>query len=256
MKKTVSLLIYLLISLAIHAQTNDIKARSPLLLYRDVERSIDAKNFVQARNLATKIVKTNPSFKEAYRARAYANLELHNLQDAESDIRKFHELLQHDRYDIFVLLARIQIEQTNYPGAIASFEKVRELKPSTANVHLSLAKLYYQLGNYSMAESRLKDAVRLEPPHLQKTAKILLKDTQKQITRKTTSSRYLIEAENELRAGNITAALKKLDQWSINTTSRVELIEIRKSDIFKVLYNRAQYQNMIKDVSKRLPVKE
>lgn len=256
MQKLVSILIYLICILALQAQTNDINSRSPLLIYRDIERSIDAKDFSQAHNLATEIIETTPSFKEAYRARAYANFELRNYQDAESDIRKFHELLKHDRYDIFVLLARIQIAQTNYQDAVTSFEKVRELKPSTPNIYLSLAKLYYQQGNYNMAKTRLQEAVRLEPPHLQQTAEKLLKETQKQITRKSTSSTYLIQAEKELRAGNIPAALRKLDQWSTNITSRAELTEIKKNEIFKVLYNRAQYQNMIKDINTRFPDKD
>jgi len=250
------IVIYLANNISLIAQTNNIPSESVLLLYRDVERSIDAKNFIEAGDIATKIIEADPTFKEAYRARAYANFESHKFSEAESDILKFHELLKHDRYDVFVLLGRIQIAETNYMGAVASFEKVRKLKPSTPNIYISLAKLYYQLKNYNMAETILKDAVRLEPSYLQATARNMLKEVQKKITKKPPASRYLLEAEKEIRDGNITEALNKLDQWAASVTNSTELLEIKRNKIFEVLYNRTQYKNMINDVNRRIKGEE
>ncbi len=220
--------------------------------YNKVAASIGRKNFLQAVKQATAIIEIAPNYREAYRARAYANFELNNLKQAEKDIRQFHKLLGTDRYDIFVLLGRIQIAQTNYPAAISSFRKVEELKPHTPGINLSLAKLYYKTGNYSIAKQYLRKAASTGTPEAKRFAGNVLKEISVAESRQNNSRKYLLEAENAIRADDIPKALQKLELWASTVTNKQQITEMHKTKIFELLYNRAQYKEMMHDLNSKI----
>ena len=226
---------------------------APWNLYHGVARELDARRFSRAATRATELLEQYPDFKEAYRARAYANYEQRAYADAETDILEFRERLGEDRYDIFVMLGRIQIAQTNYAGAVESFEAVRQLKPSTPNIYLSLGRLYGQLGDYARSEERLVEAVEKEPRHVQSEAARLLEGLRRhQRPTPPHGKEFLGRAQLYMEQGDIEKALQELEHWAKKVRDIKELHRVEQDRVFELLYNQSQYRNLIKDIRSRL----
>jgi tetratricopeptide (TPR) repeat protein len=47
--------------------------------------------------------------------------------------------------------------------AAAAYEKLRELSPGTAEIHVRLGLIYFQQGNFTQAVSTLQQAMKLKP---------------------------------------------------------------------------------------------
>lgn len=154
----------------------------PQQLYEEVKRAIADKRFAEAHSLVTRVTAADPSFAEAHRAAAHVNFELGRHSEAEESVRRFRQLVPRERSDMLILLGRIQIALAKYSEAVASFERVRILKPGAPGIYTSLGKLYYRLKHFPLAIERLESALRQEPSRFREEAtKLLISSHMRQV---------------------------------------------------------------------------
>ncbi len=120
------------------------------------------KNYSDAMDVYTKVIKLDPKRASAYLMRGGCYYELKNYPQAMNDFNKAIKLdpkyasAYGYRGDCYNMLK-------NYPQAINDYDKVLKLDPKRASAYLMRGGCYYELKNYPQAMNDFNKAIKLDP---------------------------------------------------------------------------------------------
>ena len=96
-------------------------------------------------------------------AKAYFKLGKNEWVKTLGDMMKNAGASEADRSEIYQMLAFMEVEKRNTPGAIEQFKKAAEAKPENAIFWNNLGAQYLAVKNYREAGPALEKAVKFQP---------------------------------------------------------------------------------------------
>jgi len=129
------------------------------------QKLYDARNYQGAVTKAKAALNKNERFTPAMlvMAKAYFKLGKYEWVKTLGEMMKNAGAREAERSEIFQMLAFMEVEKKNTPGAIALFKKTAEARPDNAIMWNNLGAQYLVVKNYREAVPVLEKAVKLQP---------------------------------------------------------------------------------------------
>lgn len=110
----------------------------------------------------TAAIRSSPSDPKPYVSRGAANIQINDLDAAESDLRKAIEI-DGSFQNAYVDLGLVLHKKGDLNGAMECYAKAIEIKPSLPLAHNNLGILYLDIGKLKDAEAEFRTALKYDP---------------------------------------------------------------------------------------------